>query len=119
MGEQLLVLGRWSVDVSVLMTGIVVLLSLWLFICVVIQRLLAWRAVACALAETSWDEAQRWEIKAMAAFVYKRLPWWINCFVGEMELEEAAAAEWRALVMWYQEHRPREDANLFGDTGPW
>jgi hypothetical protein len=125
MGSGLLVLGRWEVSVSAVLATLVIMLSAWLVACVILERLLGWRVVALTLAENSWQDTQQWEVRAMAAFVHRGLPRCVQLLVTELRLEETAAADWRELRRWYEEHHPREDETLFGlidmdaDTGPW
>ena len=79
-----------------------------------LERLLSWRVLALALAETDWTDLQQWEVRAMAAFVHERLPWPLRTLVSEIRLEEAAEARRRSMIAWYEKQHPRSDAMLFG-----
>ena len=84
------------------------------------RRRLIWQIIAMTLAETDWQSVQQWEIRAMAVFCYNRLPrrqqW---CLGSCADLEDAVVEEWCRAVLWYAKENPREDAELFGDVGPW
>ena len=82
-----------------------------------LERLLSWRVLALALAETHWTRLQQWEVRAMAAFVYLRLPWYLRPLISEIKLEEAAAKRRECMIAWYEEAQPRSDTLLFGSPG--
>jgi hypothetical protein len=77
-------------------------------------RILTWKVLALTLAETELPDLQEWEVRAMAALVWQRLPRVLRLVVGEERLESAAVGQWRSMVVWYRRERPRENSCLFG-----
>ena len=84
-----------------------------------LERLLSWRVLALALAETDWTGLQEWEVRAMAAFLYERLPWVLKTLINEEKLELAAVRRWKSMIAWYENQQPRSDTSIFGSPGAW
>jgi hypothetical protein len=79
-----------------------------------LEKVLSSKVVALALAETDLAQLQEWEVRAVACFLHERLPRPVRMVVSEIALEEAAEAQRRQLVAWYDREQPRSDAMLFG-----
>jgi len=79
-----------------------------------LERLLSWKVLALALAENDLGRLQEWEVRAMAAFLWERLPRLVRAVVSEIRLEEAAEERWRSMVAWYASEQPRANYWLFG-----
>ncbi len=79
-----------------------------------LESLLSWRVLTLALAETQLPNLQEWEVRAMAAFLHERLPWYLRPLISEVRLELAATRRWKSMAAWYAKEQPRQDRFLFG-----